>query len=73
MVPKEQLEKAIEIAQLDHDTLNCPNCGSSNVQNSIEKTKNKIKLGFIALLFTLPIGNLLNDYRCQECKYKFKA
>ena len=72
MVPTAQLERAKELANIDHGGLTCPNCGSTKIMNSVERTKNKLKLALIAIFLALPIGNLLNDYTCQNCKHQFK-
>jgi hypothetical protein len=72
MVPTDQLERAKEIAKIDSGQLTCPNCGSTKIMNSIERTTNKLKLALIAIFLALPIGNLLNNYTCQNCQHHFK-
>ncbi len=72
LVPTDQLEQAKEIAKLDDGRMTCPNCGATNIKNDLESPKNKLKLILIALLIAVPIGNLLNRYRCLECGQKFK-
>jgi hypothetical protein len=72
MVPSDQLELAIEIAHLDQDMFTCPNCGSENITNSIDGIRNKIRVGLIAIFLAAPIGNLLNDYSCNDCYQPFK-
>ena len=72
MVPTDQLERAKEIAKIDAGQLTCPNCGSTNIQNETQRTTNKFKLALIGLLLALPIGNLLNNYTCQDCDHQFR-
>lgn len=72
LVPTDQLEQAKEIAKLDDGRMTCPNCGATNIKNDLESPKNKLKLILIALLIAVPIGNLLNRYKCLECGQKFK-
>ena len=72
MVPTDQLKRAKEIAKIDNRELKCPNCGSSKLENSVENTMNKIKITLIALFLALPVGNLINNYICQNCKHQFK-
>ena len=72
MAPTAQLERANEIAKIDSGQLTCPNCGSTKIQNEVERTTNKLKLALIAIFLVLPIGNLLNNYTCENCGHKFK-
>ena len=72
MVPTDQLQLAKEIAKINNGELTCPNCGSSKIMNSVERTTDKLKLALIAIFLALPIGNLLNDYTCKNCEYQFK-
>ncbi|MEQ9304842.1 MAG: DUF2007 domain-containing protein [Marinoscillum sp.] len=72
MVPTDQLERAKEIAKIESGKLSCPNCESTKIMNSVERTTNKLKLALIAIFLALPIGNLLNNYSCQDCEHQFK-
>lgn len=71
MVPKEFLEKAIEIANLGERKLACPDCGSDNLINISSKRRQQFKLFFIILVGI--IGNLPSKYSCQNCGYLFKS
>ena len=71
LVPTDQLEKAREIAAIDQGQLKCPNCGSTNIMNEAERATNKLKLILITLI-AAPIGNLLNNYCCEDCGHQFK-
>lgn len=73
LVPTNQLENAKEILKINQDRISCPNCESVNIQNAVEKPIYKLKIGLIALFLAAPIGNLLNNYVCQECKHQFKS
>lgn len=72
MVPTDQIERARKIAKIDQGELTCPNCGSINIMNSVERTSSKLKLALIAIFLFLPIGNLLNNYTCMNCEHQFK-
>jgi len=72
MVPSDKVDKAKTIAHINQSSISCPNCGSFNLSNKIEKVTNKIKLFIIVLFFVAPIGNLLNNYKCHACGEEFK-
>ena len=72
LVPQDKLEEAKSIVKIKTITLTCPNCNSCNVSNKNVNAFNKIRLIFIMIFFTMPIGNLLNDYFCEECNHEFK-
>ena len=72
VIKKEDLERAREVANLNADRLKCPNCSSKNIQSTSVKWNRRLALLFMALFAGTPIGNLIKDYRCMECKTEFK-
>lgn len=73
VVRNKDLTKARKIAGLGNSQVTCPSCGSSNVQLKHEKPKRKFTLLFIVIFLTSLIGNLLNDYVCEDCNSEFRA
>ena len=71
-VPQDKLEEAKVIIGLDEGSIKCPNCKSSNITNHFLTGWNKIALTLLSLISTAPIGNLLNQYVCSDCKTEFK-
>jgi len=71
LVPTNQLGLAKQIAKIDDGILKCPNCESTSLKNEIERTNSKLRL-FLIALFVAPIGNLINNYECEDCGHKFK-
>lgn len=72
LVPRDRLEEAKAIAEIEDVILTCPSCNSKDVLNKNVKILNKLRVLFISLFFIMPIGNLLNDYFCNDCKHEFK-
>ncbi|UII19635.1 putative signal transducing protein [Fulvivirga ligni] len=72
LVPDDQLEASRELAQLNEEKIHCPNCGSDNIKNRLEKWWIKLYLIFIGFFLVAPIGNLLNHYICRRCGEEFK-
>ena len=72
MIPKEDLNKAKELIHVDEGKFICPNCKSTNIVNRNESIASKLKLAFIGIFLVNPIGNLLNDFTCNDCRQQFK-
>ncbi|WP_422359492.1 DUF2007 domain-containing protein [Reichenbachiella sp.] len=72
MVPDEFLEQAKEILQLSDGVLKCPNCKSENISNKNKPLLETIKVIFIGIFFAAPVGNLITNFCCDDCKTEFK-
>lgn len=72
LVPQDRIEEAKKVAGIKNTTLTCPSCNSINVSNKNVNTLNKIRLFLIMIFFSMPIGNLLNDFFCEDCNHEFK-
>ena len=57
----------------DNKNLSCPHCGSKEIGLGLGKSKGiKIINILIALLMTLPFGNLKPKYYCKKCNKEIK-
>jgi len=70
MVLEDDFERAKSLLMPSVDG-KCPNCGSIRIKRTDKKISSKLKLVFLALLIG-PIGNLLNDFQCEDCGHNFK-
>lgn len=73
VVHKNDLERAKAIAEIPEGKLVCPNCGSDNFTMKIAKPLNKISTMIFSFFFGIPIGNLLNHYKCRNCNSEFRG
>ncbi len=67
MVHKDDLIKAKKIIGTTESPIVCPKCGSKNLTDMPANQKNKFVAFIIALFLVGPIGNLLGNYKCNEC------
>jgi DNA-directed RNA polymerase subunit RPC12/RpoP len=72
MVPEEDLDKAREIMPVNTGKIRCPNCDSGSIVNKNESIANKLMVAFIGIFFLSPVGNLINNYTCTDCRQQFK-
>lgn len=72
IVPTDQLQEARIVSGINNQQLQCPNCGSTNLVNQMFKRKNKYLIALMAIFLILPVGNLLNNFTCIDCKHSFK-
>ncbi|MEQ8519421.1 MAG: DUF2007 domain-containing protein [Cytophagales bacterium] len=65
---------AIEILDLNSQSTVCPNCKSNKIEfKSNNSGFLKSVFYFIALIFFIPIGNVINSCICKDCDYEFKV
>ncbi|WP_462248368.1 putative signal transducing protein [Ekhidna sp.] len=62
--------KAREILKLD-GPVRCPNCGSEKLLDNFARKENKFIAFLIALFLAGPVGNLLGNFKCEDCNTEF--
>ena len=73
VVDESDLAKAIDIVGDGKSKVTCPNCQSENFVRTTAKSKKGLLMIVLAALMWLPIGNMLNEYSCDDCGQTFKS
>ena len=76
-VREEDVTKASELLkdkiEPNNDELVCPNCGSKDIGLGLGKSKwQKILNIILAMLSSIPLGNLKPKFYCKHCKEEIK-
>ncbi|SMD32399.1 Putative signal transducing protein [Reichenbachiella faecimaris] len=72
MISDELLDQAKEIIQLPDGRLKCPNCNSKNISNKAKPILERLKIIFIGIFLVAPVGNLITNFKCEDCQTEFK-
>jgi len=72
------LDRAKQVLEFDKNkgktAIVCPSCNSKNVKFSLGKNKlRKIFLIFISLFAVSPLSKNYGEYKCKDCKTRFKG
>jgi DNA-directed RNA polymerase subunit RPC12/RpoP len=72
-VLEEDLEKALALIGTKEDNTICPHCGSENIKLTLSKSWKRTLFVILSFISFIPMGNLLDKYKCLDCNNVFNS